>query len=293
VAAPLRLADISGMYDALFVDLWGCVHDGFTPFPAAVAALQKYRKGGGKVVLLTNAPRPRPSVLRQLEKIGVPADCYDEIASSGDAAQEAMLAGMVGRRVYHLGPEKDLSFFRDLPEHLRKLPAIERVPLAEAEGVVCTGLFDDLTETPEDYRLTILDGVNRGLKMLCTNPDIFVDMGKQRVYCAGGIAKAYSNAGGTSLYFGKPASPIYELAQARLSAKTGHSYPEDCILCIGDGINTDIRGAMAQGMDSLFLTGGLAAPDIPAQNGVPDAKALARYLAAEKLSPTYVAEHLA
>ncbi len=281
------LHEVSAIYDALFVDLWGCVHNGERPFPAAVAALQRYRAAGGKVVLLTNAPRPKPSVVRQLQRIGVPQDAYDEVASSGDAAQEAMMVGMVGRKVFHLGPEKDISFFRDIPEHLRNRPAIERVPLAEAEGIVCTGLLDDLTETPDDYRLTILDGVNRGLKMLCTNPDIFVDMGEQRVYCAGAIAAAYEQAGGTALYFGKPYSPVYDLASARLAALTGYEVAEDRILCIGDGINTDIRGAMAQGMDSLFLTGGLAATEIPVRDGVPDGKKLQEFLGEHLLDPMF------
>ncbi len=293
MAQPLaRLADIGAMYDAIFVDLWGCLHNGLEPFPEAVEALRAFKAGGGMVVLLTNSPRPQTSVRRQLARIGVPEDIWHEIASSGDAAQEALMAGMVGRKVYHLGPERDLSFFNDLPEHLRNLPAIERVALNEAEGIVCTGLFDDLTETPDDYRLTILDGVNRGLKMLCTNPDLFVDLGDKRIFCAGAIAKAYEEAGGKSLYFGKPYSPVYELARMRLAARTGFDFAEDRILCIGDGINTDIRGAMAQGMDSLFLTGGLAADEIPSVNGVPDAANLEAFFQAHQLDPTYVAEKL-
>ena len=293
MAQPVtRLADIGGMYDAIFVDLWGCLHNGVEPFPEAIEALRAFKAAGGMVLLLTNSPRPQTSVRRQLARIGVPEDIWHGIASSGDAAQEALMAGMVGRKVYHLGPERDLSFFNDLPEHLRDKPAIERVPMSEAEGIVCTGLFDDLVETPDDYRLTILDGVNRGLKMLCTNPDISVDLGDKRIFCAGAIAKAYEEAGGESLYFGKPYSPVYELARRRLAAHTGFDIAEDRILCIGDGINTDIRGAMAQGMDSLFLTGGLAADEIPSRNGVPDATKLEAFAKEHRLDPTYVMEKL-
>ena len=227
-------------------------------------------------------------MIRQLARIGVPTDIYDEIASSGDAAQMALAAGMVGRKVYHLGPERDLSFFTDENGPID----VERVPLAEAEGIVCTGLFDDLTETPEDYRLTILDGKNRGLKLLCANPDILVDLGDKRIFCSGAIAEAYTAAGGTSLYFGKPHSPIYELAYTRLAAISGRRIDPDRILCIGDGINTDIRGGVAEDLDTLFITGGLAATEISETNGRPNEAELTEFTATHKLSPTFTITHL-
>jgi HAD superfamily hydrolase (TIGR01459 family) len=282
------LAEVAHSYDALFVDLWGCLHNGVEPFADAVSALQAYRAQGGKVLLLTNSPRPRASVKRQLERIGVPADTYDEIASSGDAAQIAMAAGVVGRKVYHLGPEHDLSFFTDDNGPID----VERVPLADAEGIVCTGLFDDLTETPDDYRLTILDGKTRGLKMLCANPDISVDLGNKRIFCSGAIAQAYTEAGGTSLYFGKPHSPIYELAYARLAAVAGRRIDNDRILCIGDGINTDIRGGVAEDLDTLFITGGLAATEISVNNNKPDADELDKFIKSNKLMPTFTIDRL-
>ncbi len=283
-----NLAQVAHSYDALFVDLWGCVHNGVEPFADAVIALQAYRAQGGKVLLLTNSPRPRASVKRQLERIGVPTDTYDEIASSGDAAQIALAAGMVGRKVYHLGPEYDLSFFNDDNGPVN----VERVPLAHAEGIVCTGLFDDKTETPDDYRLTILDGKTRGLKLLCANPDVIVDVGDKRIYCAGAIAQAYSDAGGTSLYFGKPHSPIYELAYTRLAGIAGRRIDPDRILCIGDGINTDIRGGVAEDLDTLFITGGLAAPEISETDGKPNDTELENFIKTSQLSPTFAISHL-
>ncbi len=283
-----NLAQIAHSYDALFVDLWGCLHNGVEPFADAVTALQAYRAQGGKVLLLTNSPRPRASVKRQLARIGVPTDTYDEIASSGDAAQITLSAGVVGRKVYHLGPDHDLSFFTDENGPIN----VERVPLKDAEGIVCTGLFDDLTETPDDYRLTILDGKTRGLKMLCANPDISVDLGDKRIFCSGAIAQAYTQAGGTSLYFGKPHSPIYQLAYARLAAISARRIDNDRILCIGDGINTDIRGGVAEDLDTLFITGGLAATQISETNGKPDEGELAEFIKSNKLTPTFTMGHL-
>lgn len=277
------LAEVSQRYDALFVDLWGCLHNGLEPFEDAVEAMRAFKAQGGVVLLLTNSPRPKASVIEQLDTIGIPREIYDEIASSGDAAQAAMAAGVVGHKVYHLGPERDLSFFTDENGPID----VERVPLAEAEGIVCTGLLDDQTETPDDYRLTILDGKNRGLKMLCANPDILVDLGHKRIYCAGAIAQAYADAGGESLYFGKPHAPVYQLAYNRLEVMTGRVFDEDRILCIGDGINTDIRGGIAEGLDTLFITGGLAATEVSDQNGVPDASELDAFLSGHQLSPTF------
>ena len=279
------LADIGTNYDALLCDLWGCLHNGVTPYPAAIAALQAYRAGGGKVVLLTNAPRPNPYVIAGLDRMGVPRDAWDLVVSSGDAAQDAMLAGAVGRKVWHLGPPKDDGFFTDIPAAWADAPAIERVPLAEAEGIVCTGPFDETTEVPEDYRARFLDAKTRGLKLLCANPDIVVDLGESRIYCAGALAELYTDMGGESLYFGKPYPPIYDLARRRLAAETGVDSPR--LLAIGDGVMTDVAGAAGEGIDCLFVTGGLAAAQFGDDVEAPHAELLDSWLQARLQDPTY------
>ncbi len=279
------LAEISDRYDVVFCDLWGCLHNGQSPFPAAVAALQGFRAQGGKVVLMTNAPRPRTAVERHLGGMGLPRDAWDIIVSSGDAAQAAMLQGAVGRRVFHIGAEKDLPFFEEIPEENQPLATgapIERVGMMDAEGVVCTGLADDLTETPEDYRATLLLAKTRGLPMLCANPDIVVDQGEKRLWCAGALAEDYRAMGGEASYYGKPHPPIYDLARRRLGLDD-----ETRILCIGDGIATDIQGAAAEGLDSLFITGGIAAPHFGPDPAQPDAAKLEAWLAQQRLSPPW------
>jgi HAD superfamily hydrolase (TIGR01459 family) len=283
------LADLSGRYDAVFCDLWGCLHNGKAPFAAAVAALQGFRQNGGRVVLLTNAPRPKSSVIRQLDAMGTPRDCWDIVVTSGDAAQMGMLAGAVGRKVHHIGAVKDEPFFTDFADDLaayaKTQDPIERVALKDAEGVVCTGLADDLTETPDDYRAALLLAKTMDLPMLCANPDIVVDMGDKRLYCAGALAKAYEDMGGTALYFGKPHPPIYDLARRRLGEVMGLSDPQ--ILCIGDGIGTDIQGGMAEGLDTLFITGGLEAERFGADVENPDPVALNTWLEARRMSATF------
>ncbi len=283
------LADLTGRYDAVFCDLWGCLHNGQTAYPAAVAALQGFRTTGGKVVLLTNAPRPKSSVIKQLDALGVPRDAWDIVVTSGDAAQMGMLSGAVGRRVHHIGAIKDEPFFTDFAEDLagyaKTQPPIERVALKDAEGIICTGLADDLTETPEDYRAALLLGKTLGLPMICANPDIVVDMGDKRLYCAGALAQAYEEMGGTALYFGKPHPPIYDLARRRLVESGASADPQ--ILCIGDGISTDIQGGMSEGLDTLFITGGLEAAQFGDDIESPEAGKLNAWLGLRELSPTF------
>ncbi len=278
-----HLADISDRYDALFVDLWGCVHNGIKAFPDAVQALRDYRARGGKVVLVTNAPRPRAGVIKQLDHFEVPPDCYDTIATSGDSARSAMFQGAVGDKVWFLGQPHDLPFFE--PLSLLENPInIERVPLKQATGIVCTGPEDPQAD-PSEMRPFFAVARDRGMKLLCANPDIVVDRGEQREWCAGALARFYAEMGGESLYFGKPHPPIYDLARRRLMA-LGSDVHDSRILAIGDGVLTDIAGAMGEDIDSLFITGGLAASET--KTGYqPDASALTAYLEKEMSGPTY------
>lgn len=287
-----NLDQVSDRYEAVFCDLWGCLHNGVKPFAKAVAALETFHARDGKVLLLTNAPRPAPIVRQQLDTIGVARDLYDGIVASGDAARAALASGAFGTKVHHIGPPKDDSFFENLEtEDFYQGLQIERVPLDEAESVVCTGLLDDRTETPDNYRAVLLEAKIRGLKLLCANPDIIVHFGDDTLFCAGALAAAYTEMGGESLYFGKPHPPIYELARNRLTAIAGRVIPDEKILCIGDGIRTDIQGAIAEGLDCLFITGGIAS-DQTMSGGRIDPARLSAYLEQVQLTPTYSIAHL-
>ena len=281
-----NFADISANYNLALVDLWGCVHNGQSLYPAAEAALQAFRKAGGCVILVTNSPRPTAGVKKQLDRMGLSQDAYDGIATSGDAAQAGMLMGAVGRRVWHLGPEKDGGFFTNLPDWAKDHPPIERVPFDEAEGIVCTGPFNEMDESPEDYRGRFLSAKVRGLKLLCANPDIIVDYGDQRVYCAGALAQLYEQMGGESFYFGKPHPPIYDLAR-RVATGAGLKFSEDRTIAIGDGIGTDIKGGMVEGFDTLFITGGLAAREFGADAENPDPGLLNTWAATQDIQATF------
>lgn len=282
------LSEIGSRYRTILCDVWGVVHDGVAAFPAAVAALSDFRAGGGRVALLTNSPRPSPDLVAQLDALGVPRSAWDVVATSGDATQEALAAGLVGRRIHHVGPDRDRALFtRTAPDIPR--PDVELVPLREAEGIVCTGLNDDSREGPEDYRALVLEGVSRGLPMLCANPDIVVDRGARRIWCAGAIARDYAAAGGRVLSFGKPHAPIYTLARRRLDA-IGAETAAETVLAAGDGIETDIAGGIGEGLDTLFVAGGLSAGILGP--GPLDPARLEALFAPHGLSPVWAIDRL-
>ncbi|EKE44149.1 HAD-superfamily subfamily IIA hydrolase, TIGR01459 [Oceaniovalibus guishaninsula JLT2003] len=278
-----HLSEIASSYDALFCDLWGCLHNGVTAFPEAVAALRDFRQSGGVVVLLTNAPRPRASVAEQIAGMGVPEDCWDTIATSGDSARAAMFMGAVGSDIFFIGEDRDTGFFEPMAIVPDPVP-IRRVPLEQAEGIVCTGPFDALAD-PEVLRPQLLYAKTKGLTMLNANPDIVVDRGDVREWCGGAVAALYERMGGKTMSFGKPHPPVYDLARRRL-AELGRDVSDDRILAVGDGIATDIQGAQGEGLDSLFVTGGLAALET-ATDVHPGEEDLRRFLSANPVSPTF------
>lgn len=278
-------AEISGEYDAAFVDLWGCMHNGRQAYDAAVAAMRQFRQSGGKVILVTNSPRPRASVEQQIAGLGVPRDCWDSIASSGDSARAAMFEGAVGSKIWFIGDERDEAFFEPL-KIVHDPVEISRVPLDQADGIVCCGPEDEYAD-PEVYRPQFLIAKQKGIKLLCANPDIIVDRGEERVWCAGALAKLYTEMGGESLYFGKPHPPIYDLARRRL-AEIAPGVIDDRIICIGDGPHTDVSGAAGEDLDCLFISGGLAAEETDTKAGSqPDRQMLESYLHGERQAPAY------
>jgi HAD superfamily hydrolase (TIGR01459 family) len=237
-------------YGGILCDIWGVVHNGVRAHTQAVAALELYRKEQkGAVILVSNAPRPAPQVKAQLENMGVSTKAYDGILTSGDMTQSILADESFGEACYHLGPDRDLALF----DHTKT----KRVGLSEAQFILCTGLEDDDRQTAQDYRELLEIALGRKLKLVCANPDVIVERDGKIIPCAGAIAELYEELGGEVIYFGKPHQPIYARAQAMFLAQG--VLPEKNILAIGDGLATDIQGAKAQGLDTLFILGGIAA----------------------------------
>ncbi|AQS41175.1 MAG: HAD-superfamily hydrolase, subfamily IIA [Candidatus Tokpelaia hoelldobleri] len=232
-------------YDVFLSDVWGVVHDGVKAYPAAVRALQAARQADKKVILITNSPRPRDGVIAQLRALGVPDDCYDNIVTSGDVTRE--LIREMPRQIFHIGPERDQMLYDGLD--------VELTEEYEAAAVVCTGLFDD-RETPQDYQPLLQRLRSRNLPFVCANPDITVCHGGQMIWCSGALARDYTQLGGRTFIAGKPHRPIYDVAQ-HLAGNPDKAR----ILAIGDGILTDVKGAEQNGLDILFIGGGVHVAD--------------------------------
>ena len=239
---------LGSSYAAWLVDIWGVMHNGVRAFSSAVEATKRFREQGGIVVLLSNSPRPSAQLQHQLRSLGVVDQSYDTTVSSGDLTRHE-LARHAGARVFHLGPERDLPIFTGID--------VTRVDAKDAELVVCTGLFDDETETPEDYEVLLKELAARKLTMLCANPDHLVERGRRLVYCAGALAHIYAEDGGKVIYAGKPYRPIYELAEETITSLAGRKVARGEILAIGDGIRTDMEGATDFGLDAVFVASGL------------------------------------
>jgi HAD superfamily hydrolase (TIGR01459 family) len=248
------LSAISDRYDAILCDIWGVLHNGVASFTAASEALVAFRRRGGAVVLISNAPRPSPPIQGQVLKLGVSPEAFDTVVTSGDVTIGLMQA-QAGDQVLHIGPQRDLSLLDAVAQATGAQPKL--VSLEDAQYALCTGLRNDETETPEDYEPELRAMSIRGLTMICANPDIVIHRGDTLIYCAGALARRYEELGGLVIYAGKPHAPIYERALALAEQIRGAPVDERRVLAIGDGMRTDILGASRAGLDALFVTGGI------------------------------------
>jgi HAD superfamily hydrolase (TIGR01459 family) len=277
------LREIAADYDLVFCDIWGVIHNGHEVFAGVAEALIAYRKMGGTVVLVSNAPRPAETVVPQLDRLLLPRECWDAIVTSGDVTR-AHIAAVSSKKVFHLGPERDMPLLGGLDIHL--------VDEKAAEIVVCTGLFDDTTETPESYRPMLKSFRDRKVPMICANPDLVVDRGGIIIYCAGAIAEAYNEIGGETVICGKPFKPIYDAAFEVAASKRGAAVDASRTLAIGDSVRTDLAGAASIGCGALFVSGGIHALEAGHDDDAVDPDALANFLRDKGVIPDAVMPRL-
>ncbi len=277
-----HFSSIASGYDVVLSDVWGVVHNGVSAFPEACEALTRFREGGGTVVLITNAPRPNGVVAAQVEHFGAPRSIYDAIVSSGDVTRDE-----IGKRpdqtIFHIGPKRDLAIFDGLD--------VTFAGIETADYAICSGLFNEETETPESYRALLEEMLARKLFMVCGNPDVVVERGEQMLYCAGAIADLYARLGGEVLYAGKPYAPIYDLALKKTQQARGKAVDHKRVIAIGDSVRTDFTGAASYGIDCLFVTAGIHAAEFGGRDD-PDPDAVERVLIAAGGKPRAIARKL-
>ena len=278
------LGEISDRYDAILCDIWGVLHNGVASFAPASEALAAFRRRGGAVVLISNAPRPSAPIRRQLVKLGVSPHAFDAIATSGDVTIE-LIQERIGDPVLHIGPARDLSLFEAAAEATGRRPRL--VAFDEADYALCTGLWNDETESPGDYDPVLGAMAAREMIMVCANPDIVIHRGDVLVYCAGALARRYEEIGGPVVYAGKPHAPIYATCLAEAETLLGRPVDRARVLAIGDGVPTDVAGANAQDLDVLFIATGIHGAQTMDAGGRLDVAAVDRLLAGQGARATW------
>ena len=274
---PAGLSDLAPRYDALLCDVWGVIHNGVEIFPEACAALARFRATRGPVILISNAARPHAPVIDQLDALGVPREAWSHVVTSGDATRR-LLAERAPGPAWLVGVERDAPLYEGL--------GLETSDLAHAKFISVTGPYDDETEEPADYRDRFIEAAGRDLEMICANPDIVVQRGDRLIYCGGALAQLYESLGGRVAMAGKPYAAIYDLALAKAAEGLGGPPDPTRVLCIGDGLPTDIRGANARGLDVLFVASGIHGAETIGPNGL-NAPAVADLLHQAGLTATY------
>lgn len=259
------IEEIIPHYKAVFCDVWGVVHNGVNVFNGVDNAFHALKIAGIKVILLTNAPRPSYEVKHQLKTLGLPDDCYDDVVTSGDVTH-ALIEQQRDKKIFFLGPERDLPL-------MKGKEALLTSDFSNAEAVLCTGLFDDVSETPDHYNDMLSEIAKRGMPFICANPDVIVRRGDDIIYCAGALGQRLKTFGGDVYFAGKPYPSIYREAKKRLRDFTSEDVENSNILCIGDGLPTDIKGAIDNDFPCLFIFGGIHEDELMADGVYSEDKA--------------------
>ncbi len=274
---PASLAEIAPGYDVLLCDVWGVIHNGREHFPAACAALAQYRAEVGPVILISNSPRPRDPVIAQLDGLGVPRESWSEIVTSGDATR-VLLAARAPATAWKIGDARDAPLYAGL--------GLGEAGPEDADFISVTGPYDDENDTPADYRDRFMVCLARGLDMICANPDIVVQRGDKLVYCGGALAQLYESLGGKVTMAGKPYPAIYDICLKLAAEQLGRPIDPARVLCIGDGLPTDVRGANARNLDVLFIASGIHGGETIGPDGL-NATAVADLLRQDGLTATW------
>ncbi len=271
------LSQLSSDYDVLLCDVWGVIHNGRESFPAACKALARFRAQCGPVVLISNAPRPCGPVIEQLDGLGVPREAWSHVVTSGDATRPLLAARAPGP-AWLIGPERVAPLYEGL--------GLETADLEHARFISVTGPYDDENDEPSDYRDRFCAAIARDLEMICANPDIVVQRGEKLIYCGGALAQLYESLGGGWSWRASPIRPSTSSRWPRPKKPLGRPLDRKRVLCIGDGLPTDVRGANARGLDVLFVASGIHGGETIGPEGL-NLPAVEDLLRQDGLSATY------
>ncbi len=275
---PPGLSALSNRYDVVLCDVWGVIHNGVASFPQACAALTTWGQQKGPVVLISNSPRPSADVVAQLDSLGVPRSAWSGFVTSGDATRALLKTNAPGK-VWKIGPERDEVLYEGMD--------LTGAGCEDADFISCTGLYEDEKEVPEDYRDRLKVAADRGLLFICANPDRVVQRGDKLIFCAGALADLYESLGGKVVMAGKPYGAIYDLALAEAERLLGRPADRDRVLCVGDGVITDVKGAHDQKLACLFIAKGIHGEKAIGPDGRLNPEAVLALLEAEQVGATH------
>lgn len=275
---PAGLSALSDRYDVVLCDVWGVIHNGVASFPEACDALTTWGAAKGPVVLISNSPRPSADVVAQLDSLGVPRSAWSGFVTSGDATR-ALLKARAPGKVWKIGPARDEVLYEGID--------LVAAGCEDADFISCTGLYEDETEVPEDYRQRLKVAADRGLLFICANPDRVVQRGDRLIFCAGALADLYESLGGQVVMAGKPYGAIYDLALEQAADLLGRPVDRDRVLCVGDGVITDVKGAHDQKLACLFVAKGIHGEKAIGPDGRLNPDAVQALLDAEAVGATH------
>jgi HAD superfamily hydrolase (TIGR01459 family) len=269
------LREVIDSYKLFIIDIYGVIHDGTDLYPDVLEALKYLKLQDKKIIFLSNAPRRSARTIKVLHDLGITEEHYDYLLTSGEFAyyhfeEEAKL------KYYYLGPEQDKYLLEGTIHEEVSNP--KDANIAIVTGLTPEQKVDDLLPEIEAIR-------SANLEMHCINPDIFViKKNNKSHFCAGAIAVKYKELGGKVVYYGKPYSDIYDEVIAEFN------YKKSDILCIGDGLHTDIKGANENALDSLLITSGMHINELGLDYGeTPDMQKLENLCKDYAAIPNYVA----
>lgn len=281
------LRELADRYDAFVLDLWGTLHDGARPYPGVIDCLETLQAEGKRIVLLSNAPRRTDTVIDRVNGIGIGRHLYTTLVTSGEAGWQALLTRgedaaaepylhILGPRCFHLGPVRDRGMLDGLPIE----PVADTV---SCDFILCTGLAEPL-DTPDAHHAILEPAARRGLPMVCVNPDLIIHRVGKLEYCAGALAERYAEMGGRVHWYGKPYAEVYDYVRAELGGIERRR-----VLTVGDSLRTDIAGAVAAGLDSLLLTGGIHVEELGGEGEIPPPDRIVAACSTYGAWPTWVA----
>lgn len=268
------LSEVFAAYEGFILDLWGVVHDGVKPYPGTIETLTNLKKAKRKIWLLSNAPRRAQIVAQKLTEMGIASALYDGVLTSGEASRNALSERYLqqwGRRMLHIGAvDRDCSVYEGLDVTRVQNPA-------EADFILNTGVFD-FSDTVDQYEDLLQECAEKGLPMLCANPDKVVHVEEKLVICAGTIADRYEALEGSVVSFGKPYRGVYSAVLEAMGTRQ--------VLAVGDSMLTDIAGATGAGIASLLVTSGIHREELANTNE----NHLQQFLAKYPYRPNYLVD---